>query len=351
MVNSEKYKGLDIYYHSDWNNEIRGFSFTATVFDSKAKNENDYLFVEKTQISSIAVRIIYHSLISDEASKDITEKTFAKVKTRIDFGLYEKGNEYFQQITSENIEEVALPMEDTIIQDYLLKGLINLRKANPLTYIALSFNPVGFCEILKIPLETYYFNADILLEEGLISTKIENGIEEGMLYITSKGFNYANTKTKKEEIRKVSSLSNASSTPSNIEKYDIAISFAGEDRELAEKIAVQLTEKQVNVFYDDFAKSDLWGKNLYDYLSEIYSEKSKYCVMILSEHYEKKLWTNLERKSAQARAFRENREYILPIRIDSTKISGIHETVGYIDAKTHSIENIVDLILSKLQKI
>jgi len=73
--------------------------------------------------------------------------------------------------------------------------------------------------------------------------------------------------------------------------------------------------------------------------------------MLLSEHYEKKLWTSLERKSAQARAFRENREYILPIRIDSTQITGIQETVGYLDADSHTIDDIVMLIIQKLKRI
>ena len=73
--------------------------------------------------------------------------------------------------------------------------------------------------------------------------------------------------------------------------------------------------------------------------------------MLISVHYEKKLWTNHERKSAQARAFRENREYILPIKIDNTKIIGIHETVGYIDIKNHTIDEIVTLIMNKLKKI
>lgn len=72
--------------------------------------------------------------------------------------------------------------------------------------------------------------------------------------------------------------------------------------------------------------------------------------MLISEHYEKKLWTNHERKSAQARAFRENREYILPIKIDNTKITGIHETVGYIDIKSHTTDEVIKLIMNKLNK-
>jgi len=59
----------------------------------------------------------------------------------------------------------------------------------------------------------------------------------------------------------------------------------------------------------------------------------------------------LERQSAQARALREGKEYILPIRIDDTKIPGLPETVGYISLSNTTIEKIVDLILKKLGKM
>ncbi len=48
--------------------------------------------------------------------------------------------------------------------------------------------------------------------------------------------------------------------------------------------------------------------------------------MFLSRNYAAKLWTNHEREAAQARAFRENEEYILPIRLDDTEIPGILQT-------------------------
>ena len=348
MAQNEKYKGLDIYYHSNWNHEINGFSFTATVFEPTAKSDNDFLFIEKSQISTIAIRIKYGELISNQAEKDVTEKSIAKVKTRIDFGLFDKGKEYFQCVTSENIDEPNIPLDDEVIQEYLLKGLYNVRKSSPRSYLFEEFSPIGFCEILKISSDTYIFNAGLLIEDGLISTKLDNGIENGRLYINSDGVKIVSGKMKKEEHKKVSSIS---VSKEGEEKYDIAISFAGENRDIAEQFANKLAEKNVKVFYDSFEQAALWGKNLYDYLSSIYSEKSKFCIMLLSKHYESKLWTNLERKSAQARAFRENREYILPIRIDDTKITGIQETVGYVDINSHTIDEIVEMIMKKLKTI
>ncbi len=131
--------------------------------------------------------------------------------------------------------------------------------------------------------------------------------------------------------------------------FDIALSFAGEDRDKAELLANALKSKNINVFYDDFQKAELWGQDLYSYLSDLYRLRAKYCVMFVSEHYSKKLWTNHERKSAQERAFKESQTYILPIRIDNTEIPGLLSTVGYLNWNNESIETIVRLIINKLE--
>ena len=59
-------------------------------------------------------------------------------------------------------------------------------------------------------------------------------------------------------------------------EYDVALSFAGEDREYVEQVALFLKKKNIAVFYDYFEEVDLWGKNLISYLENIYTHKSKY---------------------------------------------------------------------------
>ncbi|WP_298610915.1 toll/interleukin-1 receptor domain-containing protein [uncultured Thiothrix sp.] len=113
-------------------------------------------------------------------------------------------------------------------------------------------------------------------------------------------------------------------------KYDIALSFAGEDRQYVDQVATLLRDSGVRVFYDHFEEANLWGKNLYDYLVDIYKSKAKYTIMFISTHYAKKLWTNHERQAMQARAFGESQEYILPARFDDTPIPGVLPTIGYI---------------------
>jgi hypothetical protein len=130
--------------------------------------------------------------------------------------------------------------------------------------------------------------------------------------------------------------------------YDIAISFAGEDRPVAEKLASSLVTKGLNVFYDEYEQANLWAKDLYVHLSKIYKDEAKYCLMLVSEHYAKKQWTNHERRAAQARAFSESREYILPLRLDDAAVDGVLDTVGYLDYRKTTVEKIVETVVEKV---
>jgi hypothetical protein len=80
----------------------------------------------------------------------------------------------------------------------------------------------------------------------------------------------------------------------------------------------------------------LFGKNLYTHLSDVYQNQARYCVMFLSKHYAKKAWTNHEREAAQARAFREHEEYILPVRLDDTEIPGMRHAYALCSVARHS---------------
>lgn len=136
-----------------------------------------------------------------------------------------------------------------------------------------------------------------------------------------------------------------------IERYDVALSFADEDRDLASSLAYALRSRGILVFYDEFEKSKLWGKNLYDFLSAMYSSGAEFCVVFISEAYVRKVWTNLERQSAQSRALRERREFILPLRLDDSSVPGILDTMGSVDLRETSVEEVADLIKHKLDNL
>lgn len=75
--------------------------------------------------------------------------------------------------------------------------------------------------------------------------------------------------------------------------YDVVLSFAGEDREYVEECADILTALGIKVFYDSYEQDVLWGKDLYTFLADIYSNKARYAIVFISQHYVKKCWTKL----------------------------------------------------------
>lgn len=149
-------------------------------------------------------------------------------------------------------------------------------------------------------------------------------------------------------MRAAGQITGYSESMSRTPEFDVALSFAGEDRAYVDQVAHLLREKGVKVFYDLFEEADLWGKDLYAHLSDVYQNQARFTVMFISAAYREKLWTNHERKAAQARAFQEAIEYILPARFDDTEIPGVLPTVGYVSLVGRSPDDFVSLLVKKL---
>lgn len=137
----------------------------------------------------------------------------------------------------------------------------------------------------------------------------------------------------------------------NIFQYDIALSFAGEDREIVEKVAEKLKENNINVFYDKYYKAELWGKDLSDHFKKIYGGKtSNFVIIFISRHYVIKDWTNFEFEIAKGEAEKRKDEFILPIRLDDTLIQGISRNIAYINFYKEGLEGVIEIVLKKIGK-
>jgi hypothetical protein len=130
--------------------------------------------------------------------------------------------------------------------------------------------------------------------------------------------------------------------------FDVALSFAGEDRGYVERVATRLRDAGVRVFYDEFMVVETWGADLYSYFDDIYRNRAKFAVIFVSADYARKAWTSHERQSAQARALMQQNVYLLPVRLDDTELPGLRPTVGYVDARKVSPEALTELIQRKL---
>ncbi len=132
--------------------------------------------------------------------------------------------------------------------------------------------------------------------------------------------------------------------------FDVALSFAGTERKYAEDLATRVKAAGFQVFYDEFFPEDLWGKNLGEFFHDIYSKRSRFCVIFVSNEYLKREWTVHERRSAQERMLKEKgNEYILPIKVEEVELPGIPSTTGYLPM-SNGVDRIAEILINKLKK-
>ncbi|MEP5230888.1 MAG: TIR domain-containing protein [Alloalcanivorax sp.] len=88
-------------------------------------------------------------------------------------------------------------------------------------------------------------------------------------------------------------------------RYDFALSFAGEDRDLAEAVTEALEEREMSVFYDKHEQHRILANDVEEYLAPIYRSESRFVLVLLSKDYPRKIWTKFESDNFKHR-FGEN---------------------------------------------
>ena len=134
-------------------------------------------------------------------------------------------------------------------------------------------------------------------------------------------------------------------------EFDVALSFAGEQRDYVRTLASELTKNGIRVFFDEDNEIALWGKNLAEELQRIYMTASNVVVMFVSDDYARKSWPIHERQSAIARAINERREYILPARFDNTMLPGLDPSLSYLPLENRPPAKLAENIMAKLVQL
>ena len=131
-------------------------------------------------------------------------------------------------------------------------------------------------------------------------------------------------------------------------KYQVALSFAGEQRDYVEGVARHLQSRSIAVFYDGFETVSLWGRSGAEAFHEAFAKQSAFVVMFISGAYVAKVWTRHERRSALSRMIQEEGEYILPVRFDDTRVPGIPSDIIYVRARNYTPAQLAIMIAHKL---
>jgi chemotaxis protein histidine kinase CheA len=139
-------------------------------------------------------------------------------------------------------------------------------------------------------------------------------------------------------------------TVSSEEAYDVFISHASEDKESFVNLLVEELQKRgVKVWFD--RKDITWGRSIRQSIDEGL-KKSKFAIVVLSEFYIKKYWTNKEFNALFSLGSTLG-EFILPIWYNITpekaqEFSPMLSDTMALKNSEYTIENIADLFVEKL---
>lgn len=126
--------------------------------------------------------------------------------------------------------------------------------------------------------------------------------------------------------------------------WDFAISFAGENRDLAKTIADLLGVLDCTVFYDQYYEANYLGTAWTLQFKEIFGTKARYVVCLLDTNHAKKIWPTFERECFTPRV---EDAAVIPVYLDNTPFVGIPKDIVGIDFRDCDAGNI-DLVTDKI---
>jgi hypothetical protein len=135
-------------------------------------------------------------------------------------------------------------------------------------------------------------------------------------------------------------------------RYDFALSFAGEDRQIAEELFNVLAASEVEVFYDKNEQHRILASDIEEYLRPIYQSEALFVIALLSDSYPKKILAKFE--SEQFR-HRFKGDAVIPIWFSDAPVGMFDESrrVGGVTfdrgrPKDQQIYDIASMLLRKL---
>lgn len=124
-------------------------------------------------------------------------------------------------------------------------------------------------------------------------------------------------------------------------KPDIFVSHSSRDKAEAIKLARTLNYCAIDVWLDDWELEV--GQSLTDEIAKA-MEKARYIAILITENYNKTVWTKTEYKKALAREQSEQRTVMLPLIVGRAEIPAFLEDKIYIDLRDRYFCGIVKLV-------
>jgi hypothetical protein len=124
-------------------------------------------------------------------------------------------------------------------------------------------------------------------------------------------------------------------------KPNIFISHSSRDKAAAVSLATNLNFCALDVWLDDWELE--MGQSLTDEIAKA-MEHSRYIAILITENYNKTVWTKTEYKKALAREQKEGRTVMLPIIVGEAVIPDFLEDKIYVDLRTDYFAGITKIV-------
>jgi hypothetical protein len=124
-------------------------------------------------------------------------------------------------------------------------------------------------------------------------------------------------------------------------KPDIFISHSSRDKAAALKLGTTLNFCAIDVWLDDWELEV--GQSLTDEIAKA-MDASRYIAILITENYNKTVWTKTEYKKALAREQKEQRTVMLPLIVGEAQIPDFLEDKIYIDLRTDYFTGLTKLV-------
>lgn len=134
-------------------------------------------------------------------------------------------------------------------------------------------------------------------------------------------------------------------------QYDLAVSFAGEQREYVASFVDECKQRALTVFYDADMTIDYWGTNFIFAFRRLYGGRDpRYVVPFISAEYLAKPYPIDEFAAAVEQSFHRNDVYILPVVVGAVTVPPelLNPAIGYLRADDHTPAQLADAMLTKL---
>ena len=133
-----------------------------------------------------------------------------------------------------------------------------------------------------------------------------------------------------------------------VEKFELGVSFSGEQRTYVRNVVEIITGNGFKVFFDEHRPEELIGEFLPSKLAYLFGRQFNYTAIFISKSYTKSPFCRAELDACVSTNLKFSRTFLIPLRFDKTKIKPLNKLYGYADIGKLSPEKCGQLIMSKI---